>query len=317
MNTRVMSHVVQSTPRRRSVVRLNTLQFNCSTMYVLNQVDQSTGCPYGFLSHPLHSRPHSSFSFVLSSNMHSHKTLALLALAASTASPALSAPVLEGQQQARASAAGAASAGSGIGSILKTIGSGLAFGALPVVLQDVLGGNSTRRDTPHIIVDGLPVPVGGVVPEDNDTTLAIKPHVIADRIPAPVTTLAPKPVDGLPVGINGVSPRGIGKAFTSLLDSVSTSGSIGKVIGEGLLGGVATGAGAIGAGELLNLTRREPSPLSLPSLGGIGKTILGVGTSLAAADAIQTLFGPDTNSTSRRDLKEALQLLSRQLDELD
>ncbi|KAH8987091.1 hypothetical protein EDB86DRAFT_2832419 [Lactarius hatsudake] len=197
--------------------------------------------------------------------MHSHKTFALLALAASTASPALSAPVLEGR-------ASAAAAGGGIGSILKTIGTGLGFGALPVVLQDVLGGNSTRRDTPHIIVDGLPV---------------------------------------------GINPRGIGSAFTSLLDSISTSGSIGKVIGEGLLGGVATGAGAIGAGELLNHTRREPSPFELPNLSGIGKTILGAGASLATADVIQTLFGPNSNSTSRRDLKEALQLLSRQLNELD
>ncbi|KAH9171441.1 hypothetical protein EDB89DRAFT_1103725 [Lactarius sanguifluus] len=61
--------------------------------------------------------------------------------------------------------------------------------------------------------------------------------------------------------------------------------------------------------------RREPSPLSLPDLSGIGKTILGAGTSLAAADAIKGIF--DSNSTSRRDINEALQLLSRQLDELD
>ncbi|KAH8989478.1 hypothetical protein EDB92DRAFT_2115317 [Lactarius akahatsu] len=61
--------------------------------------------------------------------------------------------------------------------------------------------------------------------------------------------------------------------------------------------------------------RREPSPLTLPDLSGIGKTILGAGTSLGAADIIKGLF--DSNSTSRRDLNEALQLLSRQLDELD
>ncbi|KAH9057083.1 hypothetical protein EDB83DRAFT_1064188 [Lactarius deliciosus] len=243
---------------------------------------------------------------VLSLNMHSHKTLALLALAASTASPALSAPVLEGQQQARA---GVAAVGEGIGDILKTVGTGLAFGALPVVLQDVLGGNNTRRDPASIIVDGLPVSVGGVVPDDSDTILAPStPVKIANKIPAPpVTTSAPA----------GINPRGIGSAFSGLLDSISTSGSIGKVLGDGLLGGVATGAGAIGASELLNHTRREPSPFELPNLSGLGKTILGAGTSLAAADAIQTLFGSDSNSTSRRDLKEALQLLSRQLDELD
>ncbi|KAH9171444.1 hypothetical protein EDB89DRAFT_2070764 [Lactarius sanguifluus] len=225
--------------------------------------------------------------------MHSHKTLALLALAASTASPALSAPVLE----ARASAAGAASAGSGIGSILKTIGSGLAFGALPVVLQDALGGNNTRRDPASIVVDGFPVSVGGVVPDDDDTTPAPTPQII---------------VDGRPVDIHAtpIDPRGIGSAFTGLLDKVSTSGSIGKVLGDGLLGGVASGAGAIGVGELLNLTRREPSPLSVPDLSSIGKTVLGAGTSLAAADAIKGLF-------DRRDadLIRVLQLIRRDLDE--
>ncbi|KAH9053017.1 hypothetical protein EDB83DRAFT_1190862 [Lactarius deliciosus] len=271
---------------------------SCSHSYFLKALVVHT-----YFSHTpcIHAHIQASISYfnVLSSNMHSHKTLTLLALAASTASPVLSAPVLEGQQQIRASAA---ASGGGIGSILKTIGTGLGFGALPVVLQDVLGGNSTRRDTPHIIVDGLPVPVGGVVPDDSDTTPAPTPQII---------------VDGLPVGINGVNPRGIGSAFSSLLDSISTSGSIGKVIGEGLLGGVATGAGAIGAGELLNHTRRDPSPFELPNLSGLGKTILGAGTSLAAADAITKLFGPDSNSTSRRDLKEALQLLSRQLNELD
>ncbi|KAH9015974.1 hypothetical protein EDB83DRAFT_2321242 [Lactarius deliciosus] len=236
--------------------------------------------------------------------MHSHKTLTLLALAASTASPVLSAPVLVITFSERASSRSAPVQplpGEASEVFSRRLEPVLASVLCPL-LQDVLGGNSTRRDTPHIIVDGLPVPVGGVVPDDSDTTPAPTPQII---------------VDGLPVGINGVNPRGIGSAFSSLLDSISTSGSIGKVIGEGLLGGVATGAGAIGAGELLNHTRRDPSPFELPNLSGLGKTILGAGTSLAAADAITKLFGPDSNSTSRRDLKEALQLLSRQLNELD
>ncbi|KAH9001782.1 hypothetical protein EDB92DRAFT_1828798 [Lactarius akahatsu] len=197
--------------------------------------------------------------------MHSHKTLALLALAASTASPALSAPVLEGQQQARASVAAAEEAASGIGGILKTIGTGLGFGALPVVLQNVLGGNSTRRDTPHIIVDGLPVPFGGVIPNDTIMAPSTLPG-IANKIPAPpVTTPVPTPIaDGLPIGINGISPRaGIGSAFNGLLDSVSTSGSIGKVLSDGVLSGVASAAGAVGAGELFNLTRRDGEPHAL------------------------------------------------------
>ncbi|KAH8980847.1 hypothetical protein EDB86DRAFT_2978553 [Lactarius hatsudake] len=188
--------------------------------------------------------------------MHSHKTLALLALAASTASPALSAPVLvitlsgKGQQQTRASAA--AAAGGGIVDILKTVGTGLGFGALPVILQDAFGGNSTRRDTP-IIVDGLPVsigPIGPIVPGDTIPTLAATPPVtIENHIPAPLAT--PVPADLLPQS----NPRSIGSVIGDVLDSASTSGSIGKVLSDGVLSGVASAAGAVGAGELLNLTR--------------------------------------------------------------
>jgi len=125
--------------------------------------------------------------------MHSHKTLALLALAASTASPALSAPVQyascsstlgtaladdplrESQQQARAIVDERATAApGGVGSILKTIGTGLGLGALPVVLQDALGGDSTRRalprDTPaRNIFDGLPVDDTLPIPDTFDT----------------------------------------------------------------------------------------------------------------------------------------------------
>ncbi|KAI9433927.1 hypothetical protein H4582DRAFT_955086 [Lactarius indigo] len=59
-------------------------------------------------------------------------------------------------------------------------------------------------------------------------------------------------------------------------------------------------------------TRREPLPLSAGDLSGIGKTVLGAVTSLGAADAVKNLLDP-----SPRDLIEALQLVSRQLDELD
>ncbi|KAH9057666.1 hypothetical protein EDB87DRAFT_1007702 [Lactarius vividus] len=216
--------------------------------------------------------------------MHSHKTLAFLALAASTASPALSAPVLEGQQQARASAG---AAGGGLGSIIKTVGSGLAFGALPTVLQDVLGGNSTRRDLPaHIIFDGLPVPLDNSSSGSSSTT------------PAQII------VDGLPADINS---RGI---VSSVLNSVKTSDSIGKVLGNGLLGGVASGVGAVGASELLNNTRREPALISSSTLSGLGKTLLGTGVSLAAADGVKEILGQRD-----ADLVRVLQLVSRDLDE--
>ena len=166
------------------------------------------------------------------SNMHSYKTLAVLALAVSTASPAFAAPVVyapyfstlgtaladeryhrsrDGQQQARADIDERASAipsglGKDVGGLLKTIGTNLAFGALPVALEHFLGGNSTRR----------------ALPSD-----------------APLDKRAP----------------GVAGLFDDLLTSLKSSGSLGSVIKNGLIGGVASGAGAIAATDLLNNTR--------------------------------------------------------------
>ncbi len=187
---------------------------------------------------------------ILSSNMHSYETLALLALAVSTASPALSAPVQyascsstlgttladnplrESQQQARAIVDERATAApGGVGSILKTIGTGLGLGALPVVLQDALGGNGTRRDLPaRIIFDGLPVP-----DTSTDTTPA---NIVFDGLPVPLTQRAQ-----------------VRSIITSLVNSVKSSDSLGKVLTNGVIGGVGSGVGAVGVNELLNNTR--------------------------------------------------------------
>ncbi|KAI0303353.1 hypothetical protein B0F90DRAFT_1363622 [Multifurca ochricompacta] len=75
--------------------------------------------------------------------MPSYTTLAVLALAASTASPAFAAPVQETQEQARSEL----EARLNLGSIFKTVGGNLALGALPGVLQHFLGGgNKSSRD---------------------------------------------------------------------------------------------------------------------------------------------------------------------------
>jgi hypothetical protein len=47
----------------------------------------------------------------------------------------------------------------------------------------------------------------------------------------------------------------VGGIFESLLDKVGTDGSIGKILGNGFLGGLASGAGALGVSDLLNNTR--------------------------------------------------------------
>ncbi|KAH9056636.1 hypothetical protein EDB87DRAFT_1635525 [Lactarius vividus] len=207
--------------------------------------------------------------------MHSYKTLAVLALAVSTASPAFSAPVVDGQQQARADIDERASAlpsglGSDVGSLLKTIGTNLAFGALPVALEHFLGGNSTRRALPGDF--------------DNDK-----------RAP------------------------GVASLFDDLLTSLKSTDSIGTVIKNGLLGGVASGVGAVGANELLNNTRREPSPLSGSDFSGIAKTLAGALISLGAADGVKEaadkIFNRD--DASPQDIMDVLQLLSSHLEELD
>jgi len=236
--------------------------------------------------------------------MRSYQTLAVLALAASTASPALSAPVLE--NRAAVASEVAPEIASKLTGILKTLGIGAGLGALPVALESFLGGNSTaRRD-------------------------------LDERAFA------------------------IGSLFDDLLGKLGTDGSIGKVLGEGLLGGVASGAGALGVSHLLNNTRREPEPISLSEFSGLGKTLAGTLASLAAATGVQDLFGSnstllkrsfslanitgiaedvlgtlgggglgniahdlsliglrDDASTQTRDLIDALQLLSREIDELD
>ena len=86
--------------------------------------------------------------------MHSYKTLAVLALAASTASPALSAPISYvflffstprtalADEHAHASVAGL---GDDAINLLKQLGIGGALGALGPVADHFLGGNGTRR----------------------------------------------------------------------------------------------------------------------------------------------------------------------------
>ncbi|KAI9457816.1 hypothetical protein BJY52DRAFT_457212 [Lactarius psammicola] len=136
--------------------------------------------------------------------MHSYETLALLALVASTASPALSAPVLEGQHQARADVEERASAiPGGLGDLVKTVGTGLAFGALPAVLGNVLGGgNSTRRDAEVINGPARGLPVISVPSTSTDITF--------DKPPTPPGDVDKRNPDDFPFPlIGGVFPDGV------------------------------------------------------------------------------------------------------------
>lgn len=124
----------------------------------------------------------------------------------------------DSQQQARANVDERASAiptGS-ISSILKNLGTNAAFGALPVVLEHFLAGNSTRREL-----------------------LNTPPDVAIERFPVELNERA----------------SALGGAFSDLLSSLKTSDPLGKVVSDNLLGGLASGVGAIGVGELLNHTR--------------------------------------------------------------
>ncbi|KAI9457814.1 hypothetical protein BJY52DRAFT_456926 [Lactarius psammicola] len=162
---------------------------NLSPSLLSTVADSFSVQPIRFAHTPcIHAHIQTSVSYhnILFSNMHSYETLALLALVASTASPALSAPVLEGQHQARSDVEERASAiPGGLGDLVKTVGTGLAFGALPAVLGNVLGGNSTRRDLPaRIIFDGLPVNTGD---STTDTSTSTTPaNIIFDGLPVGV-----------------------------------------------------------------------------------------------------------------------------------
>jgi len=201
--------------------------------------------------------------------MQSYQTLAVLALAVSTASPTLSAPVLE---QARAEVIpdepGIAAS---LGSLLKTIGTGVGVGAFPVALEDLLGGNSTRRDTP--------------------------------------------------VDFNGRRSV-VGDLFDEAVNIFKSGGGLGSVLSDGLLGGVASGAGAIGASKLLNTTSTRRA-FSLANITGIADDLLGAlksGSIVGDLGGIAGDFGgllALRDDASPRDLIDALRLLSRQIDELD
>ena len=84
--------------------------------------------------------------------------------------------------------------------IAKTVGSGIAFGALPPLVEHFLGGNATRRD--------------------------LNEHAPAVR-----------------------------SLISTLLGALKTEDPFIKVIGEGVLGGLATGGAAVGVSDLLNNTR--------------------------------------------------------------
>lgn len=129
----------------------------------------------------------------------------------------------------------------GLGSLAKTVGVSAGLGALPVVLQDLFGGNSTRRDTdltPAVLrVGGLPVPISNN--GDSNTPPTTPPQIF---------------VDGSPVSLDQRAP-GFGSIVSDALDSFGTSDPLGKVAGDSILSGIATGVAGLGVGDLLNHTR--------------------------------------------------------------
>ena len=192
--------------------------------------------------------------------MHSYEALAILALALSTASPVLSAPVRYAphsstpgeafsdqcyyssrgsQQQARANVDER-----GIGTaILKTVGINGALGAGVPVLEHFLGGghdsDSTRRAmsrdtdlTPaDLRVNGLSV---GTLDSDNGDDGNTTPGYIF--------------FDGRPVNLDRRAPAGLGSLLDDALDS---SDSLGKVVTDNIANGLAAGATAFGVDKLL------------------------------------------------------------------
>jgi hypothetical protein len=179
--------------------------------------------------------------------MRSYETLAVMVLALSTASPAVSAPVLESQQHARASIGPAASS-SFLKDALKSVGTSVALSVGGEALKHFLGGgNNTRRDIESPLsalrFDGFPLPIS------NNGDSNSSPTTPGDGSPASLDRRAP--------GLEEAN-EGVGSLDHSRREPLSFSG-LAKT-GGGLL---ASWLASEAAGHLLNQTRREPQPSSL------------------------------------------------------
>jgi len=93
--------------------------------------------------------------------------------------------------------------------------------------------------------------------------------------------------------------RGLGSLVGDAVKALEDDRSIGKVLGDGVLGGVASGIGSVITEDTLggNNTRREPEPLSL---GGLGK-LLGEGLLGGVASGVGAVVSQDVLGNNRRE----------------
>jgi len=221
--------------------------------------------------------------------MHSKQALAVLALAASTATPVLSAPLPENQEQARAELDARLS----LGPILKTIGINAGIGAIPGILGEITGGdNNAAREL--------------AAREELEARLSLGPLLKTIGINAGIGAI-PALLGDITGGNNNgarelaaeLDERGLGSLVGSAVEAIEDNGSIGKVLGHGLIGGVASGVGGVVTQGVLggNNSRREPEPLNL---GGLGK-LLGTGLLGGVASGVGAVVSQDILGNNRRE----------------
>jgi len=156
--------------------------------------------------------------------MHSKQALAVLALAASTATPVLSAPLPENQERARAEFEEPFK----LGPILKTIGINAGLGAIPAIIDKITGSNqnAARELAAELDERGLGSLVGDAVKALEDDRSIGK--VLSDGV-----------LGGVASGIGSVITEDtLGGNNTRREPEPLNLGGLGKLLGEGLLGGV-------------------------------------------------------------------------------
>ncbi|KAF8266593.1 hypothetical protein EI94DRAFT_1701620 [Lactarius quietus] len=205
--------------------------------------------------------------------MHSYETLAILVLALSAASPAFSAPVREGQQQARANVDERSFATS----LGKTGLISAATGALPVLVEHFLGdggSNNSRR----------------ALPRDTDltpATLRVDGFPLRINNGGPDTSLREPSFDGLEQrapGLKDVFDKAVDRVESEVHDHTRREPS---PLSLGKLGQKVTDAVDRIKSKVHDHTRREPSPLSL---GNLGSKLGSAGLSFAVSEGTTDLL---------------------------
>jgi hypothetical protein len=181
-----------------------------------------------------------------------------------------------------------------LGPLLKTIGINAGIGAIPAVISSLTGGDdaAARELTAR---------------EELEARLSLGPLLKTIGINAGIGAL-PAIISSLTGGDDNAAAarelaaeldeRGLGSLVGSAVKALENNDSIAKVLGTGLLGGVASGVASTATQDVIGgNNRREPEPLNL---GALGK-LLGTGLLGGVASGVGAVVSQDVLGNSRRE----------------